>query len=67
MRRIETDTICLLLVWSFIGLLLIGAVMWGWYRAGIQQHVYEREGIHMSQWEIFIGTRPLERTINIKE
>lgn len=37
-----------------------------WYRAGIQREVWQREGINLTQWEIFVGARPLERNIHIK-
>lgn len=39
----------------------------GWYRAGVQAEVYCREGIYMTQWEVFVGAKPAERTININE
>ncbi len=37
-----------------------------WYGAGVQARVYKRQGIEMSQWEVFMGAKPAERTINIK-
>ena len=62
--NIEATLGCITII--VVGLVLGGALMWGWYRAGIQAAVYEREGIHMTQWEVFIGSRPAERTINVK-
>ncbi len=39
-----------------------------WYRAGVQAEVYRREGIEVTQWEVFCGAKPAERTItNQKE
>lgn len=46
-------------------ILLVAGVVWGtaWYKAGVQQDVYRRQGVEMSQWEIFIGSKPVERYI----
>jgi hypothetical protein len=38
-----------------------------WYRAGVQQDVYRRSGIEMTQWEIFIGAKTPERAIRIED
>lgn len=37
-----------------------------WYRAGLQAGVYQRQGVEMTTWEVFMGAKPAERTINIK-
>ena len=37
-----------------------------WYKAGVQADVYRREGIEMSQWDVFMGAKPAERAIQIK-
>jgi hypothetical protein len=48
--------------------LLFGTLGWiGWYRAGVQAGVYEREGIQITQWEVFVGSKPGERAIRIVE
>jgi len=41
-------------------------VAWEWYVSGVKAEVYRREGIDMTQWEVFVGVKPLERTINVK-
>lgn len=38
-----------------------------WYRSGMQQAVYARQGIEMTRWEIFIGCEPDERQIHFAE
>ncbi len=37
-----------------------------WYCAGLQAEVYRRQGVEMTQWEVFIGMKTVERTINVK-
>lgn len=41
---------------------IIAAVLclpfFGWYKAGLQADVYRREGIEISQWEVFVGVKP---------
>jgi hypothetical protein len=32
-----------------------------WYQAGVQQKVWERQGCEMTQWETFIGSKPIIR------
>jgi hypothetical protein len=34
-----------------------------WYRAKIQRDVYERQGVHMTTWEVFCGAKPVERYV----
>lgn len=48
---------------AMIGLLLfILCIPFGlwfqWYRAAQQVKVYEQQGIHMTQWQVFIGVHP---------
>ena len=52
---------------SFVILLVIAIPVWAWYASGVQAEVYERQGIHMTQWEVFVGAKPAERTINLKQ
>lgn len=49
-------------IWGGI-LGVIAAVLfgWGWYKAGVQQGVYQRQGVQMSRWEVFLGAKPVER------
>ena len=56
---LSVPIIMILLVLSF------GAVI-TWYKAGVQQAVYARQGIHMTRAELFWGAKPAERTITIK-
>lgn len=46
----------------FVIVILI-AVAVAWWRAGVQQRVWERQGCHMSQWEVFMGAAPVERAL----
>lgn len=39
-------------VWAGVGLLT------KWENAGIQQEVWRRQGIEMTQWEIYRGAKP---------
>ena len=48
-------------------LFIAGVVAWGWYRAGVQQEVYRRQGVEMSQWEVYMGAKPIERRLITKE
>lgn len=57
-------------VWMVVvGLLLLVFIglSWKWYQASVQCDVYERQGVSMTTWEVFIGVKPIERTINIKQ
>jgi hypothetical protein len=38
-----------------------------WYRSAVQAEVYHRQGVEMTTWEVFVGAKPAERTINIKD
>ncbi len=38
-----------------------------WYHAKLQSEVYRRQGIEISQWEVFCGVEPAERVVQIKE
>jgi len=40
---------------------LAGFLAWGWYAAGVQRDVWARQGCSMSQWEVFMGAKPIER------
>lgn len=59
-----------LFVGMFVGMLclivLIG-VGFSWYKAGLQSEVYHRQGIHITQWELFIGVNPAEKVIQIRQ
>ena len=44
-----------------------GAIAFGWYRAGIQADVYNRQGAHMTRWEVFIGAKPIVRNMVVDQ
>ena len=46
-----------------VGILFLGLAFYGWYRAGVQQEVYKRQGCEMSQWEVFMGAKPIDRQL----
>lgn len=49
-------------------LLLLGLFLWGnWYYCGVQSQVYKRQGIEISQWELFVGAKPKETVIQIRD
>lgn len=50
-----------------IAVAVITGPIFGWYKAGVQAEVYRRQGVEMTQWEVFVGAHPAERTVNIKE
>ena len=58
--------------WAVIGIILLmvlvvgGAGVGRWYAASVQSEVYRREGIEVSTFEIIMGAKPAERTINLK-
>lgn len=57
----------LFLMGCTFALAMIFATAWfHWYRCGIQADVWQREGITVTQWEVFMGAKPMERTINLK-
>lgn len=47
-----------LLVILSLALVAAGAVWHDWYTCGLQSQVYERQGIHVTQWELFCGSQP---------
>lgn len=49
-----------------LALVIAGSLAMRGCSAAAQAAVYRREGIEMSTWEVFIGCRPAERTINVK-
>lgn len=43
------------------------AAYWPWYKAGRQSEQYARQGITLSQWDCFIGVKPAEQVVQIRE
>lgn len=43
-----------------IGGTLSVACVSGWYSSGIQADAYERQGVKLSQWEVFWGAKPIK-------
>ncbi len=66
MTRGDKDTGCLVIIGAIL-MLFVGSIVtgWKWYTAGVQADVYHRAGIEMSQWEVFIGAKPPEKTLHI--
>lgn len=65
----EADRIDQRICWIVITVLVLlvaGILSIEWIRAGVQAGVYRRQGIEMSQLEVFLGAKPAERIINIK-
>lgn len=65
----ETDRIGWRICWIVITavvLLCAGVLGIEWIRAGVQAGVYRRQGIEMSQLEVFLGAKPAERIIQLK-
>ncbi len=43
--------------------IVAGVLCWHWYTAGVQAEVYRRQGVNMTQWEVFMGAKPVERYV----
>jgi hypothetical protein len=41
-------------------------VWYSWYIAGLQAAVYRRQGIEVTQWELFHGAKPAERAYRME-
>lgn len=67
MRESRDDWIPLITVCLMLLVVFALAAAYSWYGAGLQQKVYERQGIEMTRWECFIGAQPAEAVIQIKE
>ena len=69
MSRYDDDTNWAVLALIIVLILGIFSILlaWSWYRAGVQTDIYKRQGIEISHWEVFIGSTPAERVIQIKE
>lgn len=63
----EPDGSPILFVLLVIGALFVGGFFFGWYQAGMQARMYARQGIQITQWEVFIGVEPAERVVQIRE
>ncbi len=37
------------------------------YQAHVQAEVYRREGVELTTWEVLMGAKPAERTVNVKD
>ena len=55
-----------LFVLLLLAILILGSSFWSWYKAGIQSDLWKREGIEITQWEVFLGAKPAQRLIEIK-
>jgi hypothetical protein len=60
------ETVGLSLFAVFVLGFLIGPPTLMWYKAGIQQRVYQRQNIEITQWEVFMGADPAEKVMQIK-
>ncbi len=49
-----------------VAVICVAGAAFGWYQAGLQSAAYARQGIEISQWELFMGVSPAERVIQIK-
>ncbi len=47
--------------------IIAGSLLFSWYRAGQQVDQYQRQGIHISQWDTFIGVKPAEQVIQLRK
>ena len=50
-----------------IAAFVLAVPCWAWYSAGVQAKVYKRQGIELTQWEVFVGAKPAEQVIRVKE
>lgn len=42
---------------------MVPCLAWNWYKAGVHQEVYRRQGCEMSRWEILMGAKPIDRQL----
>jgi len=56
----EKEKGCCVFCASVALFVVLALLSWWWYKAGVQSDVYQRQGIHMTQWETFIGTKPAQ-------
>lgn len=59
-----TGAVIIIIFFSIICLFLVGL---RYYRAGLQAEVCKRQGIEMTTWELFMGVKPIERSVIIKK
>lgn len=67
MSGLLRDLSPLLIPLAMLGVIFLLLSWLFWYRAGMQAKLYKRQGIEISQWEVFMGVEPAERVIQIKE
>jgi hypothetical protein len=67
MRSLYREYAPIFWVVGFIVAMLSLCVVVDWYRAGVQARIYERQGIKMTQWEVFMGAEPAEKVIQVPE
>lgn len=56
---------CISLIAVALCLLIGGGIEW--YKAGMQQEAYRRQGIQISRWECFWGIKPAEMAVDLKQ
>lgn len=57
-----------LIIFICIGIFFVfgaATLAFKWYSSGIQADVWRREGAHMTQWEVFVGAKPIVRNIQV--
>lgn len=52
---------------AIMGVCILFAVGLGWYQSGVKAEMYRRNGINITQWEVFNGAHPPDRVIHMKE
>lgn len=56
-----------ILTFVAVGIMLAASAGGCIYKASVQAGLYQREGIDVTTWEVLVGAKPAERTINMKE
>ena len=59
-RELATMISCIV---AFLIVVLSIAAGISWYAAGVQQRVWARQGVEMTQWEVFCGADPIVRNM----
>jgi len=62
LKQAVLPTIIVLTILLFGG----GTIYVGWLKAGYQADLYRREGIEITQSEVFWGAKPAEQNIRLK-
>lgn len=50
-----------------MALIAIPVLGWQWYSAGVASRVLQRQGVQVTQWEVFVGAPIIDRNIRLEQ